>query len=234
MRGLIFDIDDTLYSRQILFVKAAEEVLGKSIGSITDFVRIFYDVSDLNTRDLEQGKITTRECNGWRFEQTFKRMDIPFKAGDGVKAADHYLRLQSRMCLSDRMRSVLDRLKDDPGIRLGVITAGASDHQWNKIRMLGLEKWIDHENIIVAGDVGVSKPDVRIFRMMEDRLGLDPSDMWMAGDSYKHDIKGALDAGWHAIWLNRRGIRVSGTEPDVEVTDDASFEDILSLFKDQD
>ena len=94
--------------------------------------------------------------------------------------------------------------------------------------MLGLTAWIPRENIIVAGDVGVSKPDVEIFRLMEESLGIQSSDMWMIGDSYKHDIKGALDAGWHALWLNRRGIAVDGPIPDIEVLTD---EDLVNALR---
>ena len=227
MKGLIFDIDDTLYSRQDLFVEAAREVTGSFIADASEFVRVFYAKSDLNTAELEAGLITTRECNGWRFEETYKELGISFREGDGVKTADAYLELQSHMSLSPSMRDVLTKLSEEPGISLGVLTAGESSHQWNKVNMLGLCSWIPRENIIVAGDVGVSKPNVKIFRMMEERLGLEPSDMWMIGDSYKHDIRGSLNASWHAVWLNRRGIIADGFAPDFEVLDDEDLADTL-------
>lgn len=223
MTGIIFDIDDTLYSRQDLFVKAAENVLGISVSDPREFVRIFYAKSDLNTAELEAGKISTRDCNGWRFEETYKELGISFREGDGVLTADEYLELQSHMCLTEEMKALLTDLQRKNDIVLGVLTAGESVHQWNKVNMLGLTEWIPRENVIVAGDVGVSKPDVKIFRIVDDRLGLGPSDIWMIGDSYKHDISGALDAGWHAMWLNRRGLAVDGASPDIEVRDDSDL-----------
>lgn len=227
MRGLVFDIDDTLYSRQDLFVKAAENVLGLRVESPSEFVRIFYAKSDLNTAALEAGTITTRECNGWRFEETYKELGLPFVYGDGVKAADEYLELQSHMSLRPDMIDVLNKLRDNPDVKLAVLTAGESRHQWNKVDMLGLDRWIPRENVIVAGDVGVSKPDVKIFRIVEERLGLDASDIWMIGDSYKHDIRGALDAGWHALWLNRRGLDGIDADPDITVGTDAELVNAL-------
>ena len=124
MKGLIFDIDDTLYSRQDLFVKAAENVRGISVSDPREFVRVFYAKSDLNTAELEAGLITTRECNGRRFEETYKELGISFREGDGVKTADAYLELQSHMSLSPSMRGVLTKLSEEPGISLGVLTAG--------------------------------------------------------------------------------------------------------------
>ena len=79
MTGIVFDIDDTLYGRQDLFVKAAENVLGISVSDPREFVRVFYAKSDLNTAELEAGLITTRECNGWRFEETYKELGISFR-----------------------------------------------------------------------------------------------------------------------------------------------------------
>lgn len=228
MTGLIFDVDDTLYSRQDLLVKAASSVIGIDIPDKSEFVRLFYYYSDLNTAQLEAGTITTRDCNGWRFEQTYKELGFAFREGDGVKTSDVYLELQSHMELTPQMKALLDSLKGAADIRLGVLTAGESEHQWHKIDMLGLSNWIPRENVVVAGDVGVSKPDVKIFRIVEERLGLSPSDMWMVGDSYKHDIRGALDAGWHAVWLNRRGLSVEGPKPDVEVRSD---EELVSALR---
>lgn len=227
MTGLVFDIDDTLYSRQDLFVKAAQNVLGVSVDAPGEFVRIFYAKSDLNTAELEAGLISTRDCNGWRFEETYKELGMAFAPGDGVRTADEYLKLQSHMSLSPDMIEALDKLRGNPGVKLAVLTAGESRHQWNKVDMLGLTGWIPRENIIVAGDVGVSKPDVKIFRIVEERLGLKPSDMWMIGDSYKHDIRGASDAGWHALWLNRRGIAADDSGLVTEVKTDEELVSVL-------
>ena len=94
---------------------------------------------------------------------------------------------------------------------------GESAHQWGKYETLRLEKWIPRENTIVAGDFEFTKPDVRIFREMEQRLNIVPSDLWMVGDSLKHDIKGASDAGWHTLWFDRRG---QGGEADIVVHDE--------------
>lgn len=227
MTGIIFDIDDTLYSRQDLLVRAASNVLGVDVPDKNEFVQLFYLYSDLNTAQLEAGTITTRDCNGWRFEQTYKELGLAYEEGDGVKTSDEYLKLQSHMELTQEMKALLTSLKAESDIRLGVLTAGESQHQWNKVDMLGLCSWIPRGNVIVAGDVGVSKPDVKIFRMVEERLGLSPCDLWMIGDSYKHDIKGALDAGWHAVWLNRRGLSVEGPAPDAKVNTDAELVRVL-------
>ena len=227
MTGLVFDIDDTLYCRQDMLVKAAESVLNISIDDPLSFISIFYQKSDINMKDLESGKITTREINGWRYEETFTALGLPFQSGDGVLSADAYLELQSHMSLSEDMISVLDALFSREDIMLAVLTAGESEHQRHKVDMLGLDRWFTRENVIVSGETGFSKPDVRLCGIVEEKLGLKPDELWMIGDSYKHDITGAIDSGWHTIWINRRSLPHPDRLPDFEVTSDKELTSLL-------
>ena len=228
MKGIIFDIDDTLYCRQDMLLKAAETVLGIAIPDWHEFMRIFYEKSDVNMSLLESGKVSTHDINGWRYNETFRLLGLPYEQEDGGKAADAYIDLQSRMKVSDNMAAVLDKLSSAPGIKIAILTAGESKHQWNKVDMLGLDRWFDRNNIIVTGETPYTKPDIELFRMLEKHLDLDPSDLWMIGDSYKHDIKGALDAGWHALWIDRRSLGPQEKSPDITVTSDKELTEALS------
>lgn len=227
MKGIVFDIDDTLYCRQDMLIRAAEIVLGIAIPDWQEFIRIFYEKSDVNMSKLESGEVSTHDINGWRYNETFRILGLPYKEEDGGKAADAYLDLQSHMTISDDMAKTLEDLSSDPGIRIAILTAGESKHQWNKVDMLGLDKWFDRNDIIVTGETPYTKPDIELFRMLEKRLNLDPADLWMIGDSYKHDIKGALDAGWHALWINRRSLGPQVKTPDITVASDTELTEAL-------
>ena len=230
MKGIVFDIDDTLYCRQDMLVKAAEIVLGVKIEDWREFIRIFYEKSDVNMAGLESGAVSTRDTNGWRYNETFRILGLPYKTQDGVLAADAYLELQSHMFIRDDLAKELDRLASDPDIRLAILTAGESKHQWNKVDMLGLDRWFDRSKIVVTGDTPYTKPDVRLCQMMESLLDLSPSDMWMIGDSYKHDITGAIDAGWHSLWINRRGLPAQEINPDITVLNDDELINAISTL----
>jgi putative hydrolase of the HAD superfamily len=41
---------------------------------------------------------------------------------------------------------------------------------------------------------------------VQRKLGLFPGELAMVGDSWRDDITGALEAGWTAIWVNRKGV----------------------------
>ena len=227
MRGIVFDIDDTLYCRQDMLVKAAEAVLGVKVSDWSRFIAIFYEKSDINMAALESGEITTRDINGWRYNETFRLLGLPYKPEDGVLAADAYLELQSHMALSEDMKKALDRFASDKDTKLAILTAGESKHQWNKVDMLGLDKWFDRQNVLVTGEAGISKPDVRLCRMLENKLGLEPGELWMIGDNYDKDITGAIDSGWHSVWINRRCLPAPERMPDIEVRTDEELTKVL-------
>ena len=223
MTGIVFDIDDTLYCRQDMLVQAAETVLGVKVPDWREFIRIFYEKSDLNMAQLESGEVSTRDTNGWRYNETFRLLGLPYTPKDGGRAADAYLELQSHMYISDELAEVLDKLAASPDLKLAILTAGESKHQWNKVDMLGLDRWFDRESILVTGDTPYTKPDVELFRMMETRLDLSHSDLWMIGDNYDKDIAGAIAAGWHSLWINRRGLPAPDLLPDISVLNDSEF-----------
>lgn len=70
-------------------------------------------------------------------------------------------------------------------------------------RHAGLEEYFGV--VLYADDCGLRKPDGRIFAEMARRCDRDASRLAMVGDSLDHDVVGASNAGWRAIWLNRDG-----------------------------
>jgi putative hydrolase of the HAD superfamily len=67
--------------------------------------------------------------------------------------------------------------------------------------------------------------------MIEEKLGLTPDELWMIGDNYDKDIVGAIDSGWHSVWINRRNLPLPDRLPDYEVrTDDELTQLLLKGF----
>ena len=55
--------------------------------------------------------------------------------------------------------------------------------------------------IIDSAQVGVSKPEQRIFTLALEQLGRAPHTAVYVGDSFERDVIGAKTAGLHTIWL---------------------------------
>ncbi len=56
---------------------------------------------------------------------------------------------------------------------------------------------------INAADVKAAKPDPKMFQQIERQAHLEASQCLYVGDDISIDIKGAKNAGWDCIWLNR-------------------------------
>jgi HAD superfamily hydrolase (TIGR01509 family) len=57
------------------------------------------------------------------------------------------------------------------------------------------------EFVVDSAEVGVEKPDVRIFHAATGRLGLAPASCAYVGDIYEIDVTGAAAAGLHPILI---------------------------------
>jgi len=63
--------------------------------------------------------------------------------------------------------------------------------------------------MFISGEIGVEKPDLRIFRHVETSTGVAPGKILHLGDSVIHDVQGAEAAGWQAAHVTReRGLDV--------------------------
>jgi putative hydrolase of the HAD superfamily len=68
------------------------------------------------------------------------------------------------------------------------------------LRDHGYGRWF--KALICSYDIGIPKPDPRIFRHTIDILGVHASEAVMVGDSLEADIKGALAAGLQAVLID--------------------------------
>jgi len=63
----------------------------------------------------------------------------------------------------------------------------------------GVIPWL--EFVVDSAEIGLEKPDPRIFHAATGRLGLDPSACAYVGDIYEIDVEGARRAGLHPILI---------------------------------
>ena len=142
------------------------------------------------------------EYHIYRIQEAAKDLGVYLTDEQALNMQKEYKENQQKLKMSDTTISILELAKEND-VKLGIITNGPSEHQWAKIEALGVEKWIPRENIIVSGDLGINKPDVRIFDVMKEKLQLNVDSLYYIGDSLENDIVGASNAGWNPIWINR-------------------------------
>lgn len=69
---------------------------------------------------------------------------------------------------------------------------------------LGLTPLVD--TIVTSADVGMHKPDPRIFELACRRMGVDPGACAHVGDHYYADVLGAQVAGLTPVLIDRKGV----------------------------
>lgn len=98
---------------------------------------------------------------------------------------------------------------DATGVRLGIVSnADGSVGQRlreQEILQVGPGLGIEVECVIDSGEVGVQKPDPRIFKIALDALGLPPERVWYVGDMPGIDVVGARAAGLHVYVMDPYG-----------------------------
>lgn len=113
---------------------------------------------------------------------------------------------------------------------LGLATNGAPDLQREKLRGSKLGAYF--EVVVVSGEVGVGKPDPRVFSLVLERLNIGPEMAVGVGDSLGRDISGAQQAGIKGVWLNREKRERNGSvQPDHEIESLSELGDYLDCLE---
>ncbi len=201
MIGLVFDVDDTLYEQIVPFENAYKSLFDMDI-DMEKFYLLSRYYSDVKFEASRNGEMTMDEYHIYRIQEAAKDLGVFLTDEQALNMQKEYKKNQQKLQMSDITINIL-KLARKNNVKLGIITNGPSEHQWSKIEALGVERWIDKDNIIVSGDYRINKPDVRIFEIMQEKLQLSNDFLYYIGDSIENDIVGANNAGWKSIWINR-------------------------------
>jgi putative hydrolase of the HAD superfamily len=125
----------------------------------------------------------------------------------------------------DELVNLFCHLKDH-GLKIGVITDGSTIEQIEQLFLLGVVRYLDI--LVTSEDVGVEKPDRKMFQAAIDGLMTEAKDIVMVGDDVERDIIGAKRLGMSAVLVTRYG---SKNITDSNITPDITLSDITELRK---
>jgi HAD superfamily hydrolase (TIGR01509 family) len=103
---------------------------------------------------------------------------------------------------SDSLPTLIETRKR--GLSLALLSNLAAPYK-QPVFDLGLAPHFDA--LVFSCDVGLAKPDSKIYEHVTRTLALEPSEMLMIGDTRRDDVIGAQRAGLHALHIDRRGHR---------------------------
>ena len=122
----------------------------------------------------------------------------------------------------------------DLGYRLCLVADGPRETFENVLKPSGLWYLFDHH--VISGDIGVRKPDARMFEVARDRMGLtaeQAAHVPMIGNNLDRDILGANKAGHPSFffnWSDRRRRLPAGPD-DTPTTQFSSLRVLVHLLQ---
>lgn len=205
--AVVFDLDDTLHDDTLSHQEAARHVAATCF----DDPRLGERVAQAYVSRLQRfwseitGGAVAQRVIGMR-ERVWREAleELPGAAPElGARCAEAYERyLREHFVLWEGVRELLRDLRAR-GSRLALLSNGFAETHREKIALLALDPFFDLS--IVSDEVGMVKPEPRIFRLVSERLLVPPERTTMVGDRFEKDIAGAQGVGMRTLWVNVRG-----------------------------
>lgn len=208
VRAIYFDLDDTLCGYWVASkagLKATFEELAPAgvtpESMMANWARAFREFSPrLRELGYYEGYLASGEPS--RTEQMRRAL---LKAGINDSALAERLSARYAEARNSNLKLFPDAIAvlDSLAARypLGLITNGPADIQRQEIATVGIERYFQH--IVIEGEFGKGKPLPELFAHACEALSTQPEQTLMVGNSYLHDVKAAMDAGWKAVWIRR-------------------------------
>lgn len=193
VKAVFFDFDDTLQSRKGAYRLYCEDFLTKYFPDISEEERErkldeMEEHVDGGYKDREVYFPEMIELWSWENHPPLQELYDSFNYDFG-----------KHVVMLDGAVDVLKQMKER-GYILGAVTNGVSSLQNIKLDTAGIRSLFDV--VVVSGDIGIYKPDRRIFDEAARRAGIPNEKVLFVGDHPINDIKGALGAGMKAIRMN--------------------------------
>ena len=216
IEAVLFDLDDTLHDDTLAFHSAAERVANEVAAERSIDPRALYAAYIAEAEafwkslspDAFGSPLAGLRARMWATALRSVGIDDVALAEQCGAAYNDYRRQYLRLWPGALELLVSLRAR---GCKLGLITNGMAETHREKIVLLELEGAFDE--IFIADEVGMVKPDPRLFQLAARRLGVPPERCAMVGDRYERDVRGAHDAGMFTVWMNVRHETVPANAP---------------------
>ena len=198
---IAFDLDDTLWPCMPT-INRAEEILYQWLTRYYPRITQGFDSEQIVAYRRE---FSAREPH-YAIDMTGMRRDFLHHLGeihdyDGQQVSgrgfDVFFTARQQVEFYDDVLPCLQRLKQK--FRLGSITNGNAS-----VEHVGLGDFIEHA--VGAADLMLAKPDPLIYQHLAERFEVRPEEIVYVGDHPRYDVLGSVNAGFHAVWINRESL----------------------------
>lgn len=230
LKAIFFDIDDTLYPTASFASKARKSALGAMIelglkGEPQQLYEELLEIVDEFTPNF-----------GHHFEKLLDRLPLSSYEGlnrsiliAGAVVAYHESKVRELELWEDGKR-LLQKLSGQDLI-LGLITSGLAIKQAEKIIRLGLMQYIPHRAIFISDQLGINKPNPKLYQKALNTFLLKAPEALYVGDNPSKDVAPAKKVGMWTAWMVRSGRHrneIPEVPPDYRVE---NFEELSEILK---
>ncbi len=206
IKGVVFDLDHTLYDRYKTVEAGAEF-----------FCRVFKDRLSASITASDAASLLCEGdkryiYHGWhRIFEYLCEKEMFSEPPAYAEYRECMLELYSTFAVPYSFTySLLDELRSR-GLLIGLITNGRSEIQRAKLRLLQLEPYFDE--IIVCGELGIQKPSPEPFAEMARRLNISAENLIYVGDNPINDVDASRNAGYTPIEVLTADCPMDGYAP---------------------
>ena len=221
LRAILFDVDDTLFSTTEFARRARLNAVRAMIAAGLDAPE------ELVVRELDEVIREFSSNYDHHFDKLLMRLapDVHTRVNPALVVsagvvAYHDTKFQELRPFPD-VRPFLRNLRR-ADLRTGIVTHGWTTKQAEKLIRLDLVSLLDPQAIFISDQVGISKPNAKLYATALRMLGLEPRQAMYVGDNLKHDIAPPQSLGMPTAWA-RRAARpdqdAEGIRPDHTVDD---------------
>jgi FMN phosphatase YigB (HAD superfamily)/ribulose-5-phosphate 4-epimerase/fuculose-1-phosphate aldolase len=201
-KGIIFDLDNTLYDYDVCHHTALNEVFEllvqkyKSL-TIEHIKGVYEEIS--KTLKYELGLTASSHNKSIYFKHLLEKLNI----GLSIFLTIHDIYWDTFYSNMVCFEGVLDFLvfNKNIGKKMGILTDYETEYQIKKLERLGILNYIDV--IVTSEEVGIEKPSSQMFSAILQKMNLGSHEVIMVGDNYERDFKGASRAKIRSYWFHK-------------------------------
>jgi len=229
--AIFFDIDDTLFSTS----EFAEKARGASVDAM---LKVGLDIEkEVLLQELREVVAEFTSNYDHHFDQLLRR--IPKRHFKGVNqaviiaagvVAYHDTKMRDLAPYPDAV-ALLKALTGVPEVVRGVITSGLMIKQAEKLVRLGVYEYLTPTAIFISDQIGINKPNPKLYRRACSDLNLKPARCIYVGDRPRSDVDPPNALGMVTVQMrrgNRHEKEEGKTKPAYEVRD---FDELRAILE---
>jgi putative hydrolase of the HAD superfamily len=230
--AIFFDVDDTLFSTSE-FARRARRAACEAMASVG--LTLPVDQIEDELREVVSEFTSNYDHH---FDQLLRRIPRRYYKGvnhailvaSGIKAY-HDTKVTELAPYPDAVALLAD-LHAIEDLVVGVITSGLGVKQAEKLLRLGIYRYLSPNAIYISDQIGINKPNVKLYRRACSDLNLKPARCIYVGDRMTRDMDPANALGLTTVHIKRGGKHsneVGQSEPNHVI---GHFDELRAILRD--